>query len=186
MAAEPVADRQVVAVEILAGEGRPFPALEREGLARHGQAALGLLVLVRVSWCRLARDHVRIDDDPTLGDAVGIAHLPGEDAQAHPDLGGGQSDSAGRVHRLEHVRDQRADLVVDDGDGFGAAVQDGFAGDDDGADGHGRKSVRASRWSQPTPSRHRLISSVLGDRLGPEVGPPGRTWKEGGVCGFSR
>jgi len=102
----------------------------------HRQAPLDLLVRVGVADDRLGRGEVGVDHDATRRDAVVVGQLPGEDPQADPDLGGGEADAARGIHRLEHVGDELADAVVDDLDGLGSLVEDGFPGDDDWADGH--------------------------------------------------
>ena len=119
-----------------------LPAAQREGLTGNREAALDLLVRVGVAHDRLGRREVRVEDDPPRRDAVVVRQLPREDPQADADLRGGEADAPRGVHRLEHVGDELADLVVDDLDGPGTLVEDGFPGDDDGTDGHGPDSSR--------------------------------------------
>ena len=135
---------QVLTRQVLAGEDGALPAPEREGLPRHGQAPLDLLVGVGVTHDRLARGEEGVDHHAARRDAVLVAELPGEDPQADPDLRRRQAHSSGRVHRLEHVGDEVTHLIVDDLDRLGAAVEDGLPGDDDGTDGHTGDSSRAA------------------------------------------
>src|SRR6478735_8780395 len=130
------------AVEGQPGQGRSLAAPQRVGLARDRQAPLDLLVRVGLADDRLGRGEVRVEDHAARRDAVVVGELPGEDPQAHAHLGCGQADPAGGIHGVEHVGDEFTDAVVDDLHGLGAAVEDGFAGDDDRSDGHAEDSSR--------------------------------------------
>src|SRR6202011_1499432 len=56
----------------------------------------------------LVLDHLGIDQHVQVG--VGLDH---RDAQPNPDLGGGQADTRGRDHGVDHVVDQLSDAAVD-------------------------------------------------------------------------
>ena len=60
-----------------------------------------------------------------------------EQPQVDADLVRRQPDAVGGSHRVEHVRDERAQRVVDLLDAAGGAVQHGIADDADGTHGHG-------------------------------------------------
>ena len=94
-----------------------------------------------------------------------MAYLVHEEPLADPDLRGGQPDAVGGVIGLEHVGDQGAELVVEDFDFRGPAVQHGLAPDRDGQDGHVSKvpQVLVEAAGQPAmvrPTTSRMISLV--------------------------
>ena len=64
-------------------------------------------------------EDLRVDEDarvlttgsPTL--LLGLLQVDHQDAPGHADLDRGEADARRRVHRLEHVRDERTHLVID-------------------------------------------------------------------------
>ena len=73
-------------------------------------------------------EDLRVDEDPRVFDRLaalflGLLQVDHQDALGDPDLDRGEADARRRVHRLEHVRDERAHLVVDLLDGRGDLPQ---------------------------------------------------------------
>ena len=126
-----------VAVLIKTVHGDPLGALEGEAVTGEGQAALFLLVRVRVSGRNLAQGQYRVDDAAARGHAVLVLHLVGEDAQAHTNLRCRQAHTVGCVHGLVHVSHEFLELIIKLGDGCRGAVQNGVAVNTDGANSHG-------------------------------------------------
>ena len=93
-----------------------------------------------------------IDEDARVADRLavlflGFLQVDDEDLLGHADLDRGEADSRRRVHRLEHVRDERADAIVDLSDGRGDLPQARIGDFDDGQYGH-RENL-----SPPSPPR---------------------------------
>jgi hypothetical protein len=88
---------------------------------------------------------------------IGILRLEvdHQHAQRHPDLNRGEADARGVVHRLEHVLDQRLELVIELGDGFGHHLEAGIGDFEDFANGHEVADSGVARDSQPTGRRAR-------------------------------
>ena len=125
-----------VAVLVKAVHRDPLGALEGEAVTGEGQAALFLLVGVRVSGRNLAQGQHRVDDAAARGNAVLVLHLVGEDAQAHTDLRCRQTHAVGCVHGFVHVSHELLELIIKLGDGCRGAVQNGVAVNNDGANSH--------------------------------------------------
>ena len=158
---------QPVALDVLPDDVRAQRADEGEGLAGDREAALGVVVRVRVLG-RLAggRDH-GVDHHPAVRHAVVVGHLVGEDPQPHTDLGGREAHAVGGVHRGVHVLDELPEGVVELGHRLRATVQHGLAVDDDGTDGHARtpSAGRSARSSLPSGERA-SVSRAAGDLVG--------------------
>jgi hypothetical protein len=73
--------------------------------------------------------------------ALVVGAVVDEHPQVEADLVGREAHPFGRVHGLEHVVCERAQLVVELGDLPSRVVQHWVAGDHDGMDGHGRSLV---------------------------------------------
>ena len=93
----------------------------------------------------------RVDDDAARPIALLVGAVVDEDAQVDADLVGREPDAVGRRHRVEHVRDERAELVVDLLDTAGGGGENGITDDADGTHGH-PSSLRPCR---PCPARYR-------------------------------
>ncbi|CCH72603.1 hypothetical protein BN11_180021 [Nostocoides australiense Ben110] len=128
---------QLVAVAVDTRDVRAVPACEGEVQARHGQAAFGVVVLVRIAVGRTGRAHEGIDDHADLGHAVLVGQVPREDAQPDSHLRGSEPGAMGGGLSLEHVVDESLQLRAEVGDDLGPAVQHRLSGDGDGAHGHG-------------------------------------------------
>ena len=83
---------------------------------------------------RIHSSGLMIDPAPRCAVIVGVRVRV--DAQRHADLRGGEPDAGRGIHRLEHVGDERADLVRDLFDGRRGGVQDGIAHDANRQNGH--------------------------------------------------
>ena len=127
------------AVEVDARHPDGVRTTERKALAGEREAALRLLV--RIGCARLQGTHPQlgVQDHPAPGMAVVVFVRVGEDAQRHADLRRGKAHARRSIHRLEHVRHERADLVGDGLDGGGGAVEDRIAHDADRKYGHVRQ-----------------------------------------------
>jgi hypothetical protein len=112
-------------------------ALERLAQDRHAQAAL------RPALLALARHDLGVREHDALGAALVPPDVDHRQALAEADLGRGEPDPLGVVHRLEHVFDERVKLVVKGGDGLGARLEGGVAVKDDGLD-HGGVAPRGA------------------------------------------
>ena len=86
---------------------------------------------------------LRIDEDLRLPRLVLLGEVHGDKAQRFADLDGGEPDAGRRVHRLEHVVDQRAHRFVERLHRAGLQAQAFVGKNEDIADGHGG-DVRAN------------------------------------------
>ena len=73
---------------------------------------------------------------PRHGAPVVVGVAVRVDPQRHADLRSREADAGRGIHRLEHVGDERADLVRDLVDGRGRGVQDGITHDANRQNGH--------------------------------------------------
>ena len=78
--------------------------------ARVGEAAL--VALVELAVLALGQLQLGVADHADRALAAVVGAVEDEHGQVHADLAGGQADAVGGVHRLDHVRDQRAELLV--------------------------------------------------------------------------
>ena len=70
----------------------------------------------------------RIDENDLRGRVFGDGDIDDSDAAGDPDLGGGETDTFGGVHRLEHVVEKRVKLGgIEFGDGRGGSFKDRVA-----------------------------------------------------------
>src|SRR5690606_34172706 len=88
-------------------------------------------------------------DDDRVDEAewrdVRVADVDDDDPAALPDLGRGESDAVGVVHRLEHIVHQTPNLVVHGFDRFGHLAEDGVAEEPDLSHCHGPYFLRTRR-----------------------------------------
>jgi hypothetical protein len=68
---------------------------------------------------------------------AGVGRVDHDHALVHVDLGRGESDPIGVVHRLQHVVDQTADARIDFGHGLGHRVQARIRVSEDRQKAHG-------------------------------------------------
>ena len=98
--------------------------VEPAGADMVGPQHLGILVGDRQAAFGVGHFLVRmgqdfgVDEHPRLLDRlsaffVGLAQVHHQQALGHADLDRGEADAGSVVHRLEHVGDQRAQLVID-------------------------------------------------------------------------
>ena len=123
-------------LEIGAGDQHRLGAAEREPLAGKRETALGLVV--GVGLARLHRPHPQlgVDDHAAPGRAVVVGVRVRVDPQRHTDLWSRKTHAGRGIHRLEHVRDQRADLIRDVFDRGRGGMKDGIAHDANRQNGH--------------------------------------------------
>jgi len=62
-----------------------------------------------------------------VDDIVSVRADVDEQGQVNPDLGGGQPDTVGGVHRGEHVADEGRQVLIELCDWTGLRMQDGFS-----------------------------------------------------------
>jgi hypothetical protein len=77
-----------------------------------------------------------LTEDEQVGRLVVRGDVDHEDAEGDPDLRGGETDAWRCIHRLRHVLDQGADLVVHPLHDAGYLAEAGVGVDQDLADGH--------------------------------------------------
>src|SRR6476661_1826127 len=153
-----------VPVDVEADDVRVVGALEGEGLTGHGQAALRLLVGVRPFLRDPRGGERRVDDVPLLGHSVVVGHLPDEDAQPDTDLWRRQAHTVGCDVGLVHVLDEGAEIIVELRDEGCGPMEDGLAGDHDGAHAHAPSQARgvASAESAQTTAQPGAVGAVAG------------------------
>ncbi len=83
-----------------------------------------------------------------LGVLVLFLQVDHQHAQGHADLDRGEADAGRFVHRLEHVLDERLQLVVERLDGGGDGLEPRIGRFEDFADSHGLKGKsEGAKWS---------------------------------------
>ena len=175
-----------LAVHALAGQAHAGRALQGEAEPGHREAALGVLVRVRV----LPRGLVQVgqhgvDHVAHVRRVAGVRERPREDPQPDPDLRGGQAHAVRGVLRDVHVLDQLADLVVDHLHLGRAPVQHGLAVDGDGTDGgHGAALPGPGcgpAWvggrGSPQPTAGDITTSALSPGPRPRTRAGRRPWR---------
>lgn len=118
-----------VFVDVDASHDNVLRPPQRETLARKGQAAFGLLVLVGDASGRRRHVQNRIDHDATPRGTVVVRVAIHKQALPDPDLRCGQADSRGGIHRFEHVVHESAQRIVEIHHRSGRLVQDRCAVD---------------------------------------------------------
>ena len=96
------------ALPVGVSQGQACRALDLDAEVRDRQAAF--LVQPRL---RAESHDLRIDQHQRLRLLVLVSDIEHDQAARHADLNGGQPDARRRVHRLQHVVGQPAQLVVD-------------------------------------------------------------------------
>src|SRR6478752_224206 len=162
-----------VPIDVEADDVRTVGTLEGEGLAGHGQTALGLLVGVRPLLRDPRGGERRVDDVTLLGHPVVVGHLPDEDAQADTDLWRREAHTVGCDVGLVHVLDEGAEIIVELRDEGCGPMEDGLAGDHDGAHAHAPSQARgvtsARIGSDDSAPRCRRCWGRLADRRHPQA-----------------
>ena len=131
-----------VPVDVEADDVRAVGALEREGLAGHGQAALGLLVGVRALLRDPRGGERRVDDVPRSGTPSSLAIFQMKTRRPTPICGAARPTplAASLVSYMSSTRVRRSSSKsVDEGC---SPMEDGLAGDDDGAHAHAPSQAR--------------------------------------------
>ena len=75
-------------------------------------------------WRALGVDDFGIDQDEFRLGIFFEGYVDDGNAAADADLRGGEADTVGDVHGLEHVFDEFLEFVVEDGDSFGAVFRE--------------------------------------------------------------
>ena len=86
---------------------------------------------------------------------LGLLQVDDQQALGHADLDRGKADAGRRVHRLEHVGDQRAQLVVDLLDRRGDLAEARVGNFEDAAEWPWRRFSLSRQWVQATGRRAR-------------------------------
>ncbi len=129
-------DAHGVALEVGARDEHRLGAAQREPLARERQAAFGFVIRVRLAGLERAHPQLGIDDHAAPWRAVVVRVAVREDPQPDADLRGRETHAGRGIHRLEHVGDERSDLIRDLADAGGGSVEDGVAHDANRQNGH--------------------------------------------------
>ena len=118
-------DRDLVPLEVVAGEVDLLGAHDRPGQPGHREAALLVLPLA----ARLGDD--RVDDDAGPRFLVLVVQVEHEQPLLHAHLGRSQAQARGGVHRCNHVLGQARQATVDVGDLGRSQAQHRIAEDPD-------------------------------------------------------
>src|SRR3954452_1604669 len=146
-----------LAVEIEPAGADAVRAVHFRILIRHRQAAFGVRHVVIGLL-----EYFRVDEDARVLDRLAALFLrllkvDHQDALRNADLDRGQADARRRVHRLEHVGDERAHFVVHRLYRLGDLTQARVGNFDDRTNGHERNLVfRVSRFKKSAGARARL------------------------------
>ena len=124
-----------VAVQVGAGDAGPVRAAGGELLARYGQAPL-VVVLAGAAGGPGAHLQPWVEHAAAVHHALVVRAVVDEQPQRHPDLVGGQADTVGRGHGVEHVLHQVADLRRHLADRLGRLVQHAVPHDRDVPNDH--------------------------------------------------
>ena len=96
---------------------------------------------------------------------LGLLQVDDQQADRHADLDRGKADAGRVVHRLEHVGDERLQLVVERLHRLGDLPEDGIGRLIDAANGHGADLVfQVSGFKQSAAARASAWASVPSSR----------------------
>src|SRR5580700_7591854 len=128
-----------VAIEVLRFDGDFGRTRDLVANVRQAEAAFFSVLLA------FSMNDFRIDENDFIFRSLLVAEVDDGDAPRDADLGRGQADANGLVHRLEHVRGQRAELVVELRDLFRGPLQNRVRIGDDFSD-HFQFSLLAASY----------------------------------------
>src|SRR6478736_6003899 len=129
-------DADGLPLQIDARDEHLLGSAEREPLAGEREAPFRLVVGVGFARHEGAHPQLGVDDDPAPRLALVVGVGVRVDPQRNPDLRCRQAHAGRGIHRLEHVRHERADVVGDLLDGRSRCVQNGIAHDANRENGH--------------------------------------------------